>query len=86
MRTSVIYQFGEQFVYWRLAIFARQQRLIAEYLLKYGKADMDGTSLQRRNNSGDDDYYVTVTSDDNGNLVEDDGDLVEIGGEIYKIS
>jgi hypothetical protein len=60
-----------------------EQRLIAEYLLKYGKADIDGAGLQR-GNSSDDDYYVAV--DDNGNLIENDGDIVEIDGEIYRIS
>jgi hypothetical protein len=65
----------------------QKQRLIAEYMIKIGEADIDGAGLQPRNSS-DDDYYVAIASasGDNGNLIEDDGDFVEIDGEIYKIN
>jgi hypothetical protein len=66
----------------------QKQRLIAEYMIKIGKADIDGEGLQSANSDDNDDYYIAV--DDNGNLSakavgEDDGDLMEIEGEVYRI-
>jgi hypothetical protein len=62
-----------------------EQRLIAEFMIKIGKADIDGAGSTIHNGSNDD-YYVAVASDDNGNLIEEDRDLIEIDGEVYKIN
>jgi hypothetical protein len=51
----------------------QKQRMIAEYMIKVGKANIDGFTLSENGNNA-------------ARKADGDDDLIEIDGEIYKIN
>jgi hypothetical protein len=61
----------------------QKQKMIAEYMLKIGKADIDGVESNCDRHSLEQSKNTIYRLE---GLIEDDCDYVEIDGEVYKIN